>query len=70
MGVSSRRGQVIPKFSALRLAAKLCIRPQTFYMYKNMLEFLYHRAKCGGARISPATGAAKKVEFFVCLFVC
>ena len=35
-----------------------------------MLEVLYHRAKFGGARISPAAGVAKNVEFFVCLFVC
>ena len=35
-----------------------------------MLEVLYHHAKIGGARFSPATGAAKNVEFFVCLFVC
>ena len=36
-----------------------------------MLEVLYHRAKFGRARISPAAGAAKNVEFFlfVCLFV-
>jgi len=32
-----------------------------------MLEVLYHHAKFGGARISPAAGAAKNVEFFVCL---
>ena len=32
-----------------------------------MLEVLYHRAKFGGARISPAAGVAKN-EFF-CLFV-
>ena len=31
-----------------------------------MLEVLYHRAKFGGGRISPAGGAAKNVEFFVC----
>ena len=31
---------------------------------------LYQRAKFGGARISPAAGAAKNVEFFVCLLVC
>ena len=31
-----------------------------------MLEVLYHRAKFGGARISPAAGAAKNIEFFVC----
>ena len=35
-----------------------------------MLAVLYHRAKFGGARISPAAGAAKNVEFFVCLSVC
>ena len=37
-----------------------------------MLEVLYHRAKFGGARISPASGVAKNVEFFlsVCLSVC
>ena len=38
-----------------------------------MLEVLYHYAKFGGARISPAAGVAKNVEFgclSVCLFVC
>jgi len=30
---------------------------------------LYRPAKFGRARISPADGAAKNVEFFVCLFV-
>ena len=35
-----------------------------------MLEVLYHHAKFGGARISLVAGAAKNVEFFVCLFVC
>ena len=38
-----------------------------------MLEVLYHHAKFGGARISPAAAAAKNVEFFilsVCLSVC
>ena len=35
-----------------------------------MLEVLYHDANFGGARISPATGAAKNVEFFVYLSVC
>ena len=34
-----------------------------------MLEVLYHHAKFGGARISPAAGVAKNVEFF-CLFIC
>ena len=37
-----------------------------------MLEVLYHHAKFGVARISPAaaSGVAKNVEFFVCLSVC
>jgi len=35
-----------------------------------VLEALYHRAKFGGARITPAAGAAKNVEFFVGLSVC
>ena len=35
-----------------------------------MLEVLYHHTKVGGARITPAAGVAKNVEFFVCLFVC
>jgi len=35
-----------------------------------VLEVPYHHAKFGGARISPAAGSAKNVEFFVCLFVC
>ena len=35
-----------------------------------MLEVLYHHAKFGGARISPAAGVAKNVEFLVCLSVC
>ena len=34
-----------------------------------MLEVLYHCAKFGWARISPAAGVAKNVEFFVCLSV-
>ena len=35
-----------------------------------MLEVLYHLAKFGGARISPAAGVAKPLSFFVSLFVC
>jgi len=34
-----------------------------------VLEVLSHHAKFGGARISPAAGVAKNVEFF-CLSVC
>ena len=34
-----------------------------------MLEVLYHHAKFGGARISPAARVAKNVVF-VCLSVC
>ena len=35
-----------------------------------MLKVLYDRAKFGWARISPAAGVAKNVEFFFCLCVC
>ena len=55
-----------PKVSATR-AAKLCIRPQKCWTCKNVLEVLYHLARFGGARTSPAVVAAKNVEFFVCL---
>jgi len=34
-----------------------------------VLKVLYHHAKFGWARISPAAGAAKNVEFFVSLSV-
>ena len=34
-----------------------------------MLEVLYHHAKFGGARISPAAGVAKNVEFFLSVCV-
>jgi len=63
------RGSGSPKFS-VPLAAKLCVRPQMFSRYKNVLEVLYHHAKFGGARISPAAWVAKNVEFFVCLSDC
>ena len=43
------------------LAAKLFVRPQKFLRCKNVLEVLYNHAKFGGARISPAAGAAKKL---------
>ena len=35
-----------------------------------MLEVLYHYAKLGGARISPAAGAAKTLDESFCLSVC
>ena len=44
--------------------------PQKFSRCKNVLEVVYHRVTFGGARISPAAGVAKNVEFLVCLFVC
>ena len=41
-----------------------------FLRCKNVLEVLYHHAKFFGARISPAAGVAKNIEFFfVCLSV-
>jgi len=35
-----------------------------------VLEVLYHNAKIGRARISPAAEVAKNIEFFVWLSVC
>ena len=35
-----------------------------------MLEVLYHRAKFGGARISPSARATKTLSFVVCLSGC
>jgi len=36
-----------------------------------VLEVLYHRAKFGGARISPAAGRSETLSFLsVCLSVC
>jgi len=35
-----------------------------------VLEVLCHLAKFDWARISPAAGAIRNVEFFVCLSVC
>ena len=43
--------------------------PKVFEMQERV-EVLYHHAKFGGARISPAAGVARNDEFFVCLFVC
>ena len=37
---------------------------------QNVFEVLYHHAEFGGARISPASGVAKTLNFFVCLSVC
>ena len=50
-----------PKFLA-PLGAKLCVRSPKVLGGKNVLEVLYHHAKFGGARVSPAAGAAKNVE--------
>jgi len=41
--------------------------PDKFLRCKNVLDVLYHRAKFGGAGISPAAGMAKNV---FCLSVC
>ena len=57
------RGLVTPKFSAPPSGETMRQTPKSF-RGKNVLEVLYHH---GGARISPAAGVAKNVEFFVCL---
>jgi len=51
------------------LVVKLCIGPQKFSRCKNVLEVLCHCTKFGEARISPASDAAKNVQFF-CLILC
>jgi len=58
------RGSGSPKFSAPPSSETMRQTPKSFRGAKiNELEVLYHHAKCGGARISPAAGAAKNVEF-------
>ena len=64
MGVLIWRGMVTPKFQC-PLAAKLCVRPQTFLRCKNVLEVFYHHTKFGVARISPTAGLAKKLLSFL-----
>jgi len=61
-------GSGYPQIFSVPIAVKLCVRPQTFYRCKNVLDVLYHYAKLGKTRISLAAGAAKNVEFF-CLSV-
>jgi len=74
MGVLIRGYLVSRKFS-VPLAAKLCVGPTKvleLWPCGNVLDMLYHTftdAKFGGYRNSPAAGAAKNGEFFVCLFV-
>ena len=70
MGVLSGRCLVIPKFLAPPSGETMRQTPKSFWRCKNVLEVLYHHAKFGGARISPAAGVAKKLSFLsVCLFV-
>ena len=61
-----------PQIFTARYRRNYASHHQTFWRCKNVLEVLYHHAKFGGARISPASGKAENVEFFlsVCLFVC
>ena len=64
------RGPVTPKFSAPPSGETVRQTPKSFGG-TNVLEVLYHRAKFGGAWISPAAGRPKKLSFlFVCPFVC
>jgi len=61
MAVLSSADLVFLKFLA-PLAAKLCVGPpKSFWTCKNVREVLYHHAKFGGARISPAAGPPKNV---------
>ena len=62
MGVL-RSGLWLPPTFQRPLAAKLCVRPRKVFEMQERARVLYHRAKFGGARISPAAGVAKNVEF-------
>jgi len=58
-------GSGYPKFS-VPLAVKRCVRPQkVFKVQERVVKVLYHHAKFGGSRISPAAGAAKDDELFL-----
>ena len=69
MGVLSWGGLVSPKFSAPPSGETMRQTPNVLEVKERARGPLNHHAKFGGARISPAAGAAKNVEFFVCLFV-
>jgi len=71
MGVLSSGCLVTPKFSAPPSGETKRQTPKVLEMQERARGPLYHHAKFGGARISPAAGAAKNFEFFlfVCLFV-
>ena len=61
-------GSGFPKIFSAPWRRNNRLYPEKFLRCKNVLEVLYHHAKFGGARISPAARAAQNVEFF-CLFV-
>ena len=66
------RGSGYSQISAPSNGETMRETPRRFRGVTTLPEVLYHHAKFGGARISPAAGAAKNVEFFyfVCLSVC
>ena len=59
MGVLSLWGLVIPKFSAPPSGETVSQTPKVLEV-KTVLEVLYHHAKFGGDRISPAAGGQKR----------
>jgi len=63
------RGSGYPQIFGALWRRNYASDPQKFWRCNNVLAVLYHHAKFGGARISPAAEAAKNVEFFVCLSV-
>ena len=60
MGVL-RSGLWLPPTFQRPLAAKLCVRPRKVFEMQERARVLYHRAKFGWARISPAAGAVWSV---------
>jgi len=65
------RGSGYPQIFSAPYTAKLCVRPQKFSRYKNVLEVLYHHAMFGGLGFHPPPGLPKTLSFlFVYLSVC
>ena len=58
-----------PNFQRL-VAAKLCVRPPKVFEVQERAQGPLSPCQVWWARISPATGAAKTLRFFVCLLVC
>jgi len=70
MGVLSRGVLVSPKFSVPPSGETMRQTAKSFAGARTCSRSSITMPTFGGARISPAAGVAKNVEFFVCLSVC